>query len=163
MVSLGSVYNQKPDFYRACVEAFPDPAWRVVMLVGERIDPAVIGAVPEHVEIHSAVNQLDVLSRATVFLSAAGVGGVMEALHCGVPQVTMPVTPEQEVNAKRVAQLGLGVRIAAGTVTAAVVRDAVERTAQDRDIAVRVARMREEVIASGGAVAAADVIEAAAG
>jgi len=158
-VSLGTVYNRLPAFYRKCLRAFAGSPWRVVIAIGERMDPRALGPVPDNAEVHQVVPQLDVLAHATVFLSHAGMGGVMEALSAGVPQVTLPQTLEQETNAERLAQLGLGVRLPATRLTAAALRRTVERVAADGEIAWRLRAMRAELLAAGGTPRAADAIE----
>lgn len=161
LISLGTIYNNRPDFYLMCAEAFGGSSWRVVLPVGERIDLADLGAVPDNVEVLRSVNPLDVLAHATAFVSPAGMGGLMEALSRGVGVVTMPVTPEQEVNAARAIQLGLGVRLDPDGLTAIELRDAVDRVAKDNDIARSADSVRRDILTAGGAVRAADVIEAA--
>jgi MGT family glycosyltransferase len=159
LVSLGTVYNRLPAFYRMCLRAFAGSRWQVVMAVGERMDPRALGPLPDNAEVHQVVPQLDVMAHATVFLSHAGMGGVMEALSAGVPQVTLPQTLEQEANADRLAQLGLGVRLPASGLTAAALRRTVERIAADGAVADRLRAMRAELAAAGGTPEAADVIE----
>jgi MGT family glycosyltransferase len=159
LVSMGTVYNRLPAFYRMCLRAFAGSRWQVVVAVGERMQPRALGPVPDNAEVHQFVPQLDVLAHATVFLSHAGMGGAMEALSEGVPQVTLPQTLEQEANAERLAQLGLGVRLPATRLTPAALRETVERVAADGAVASRLRAMRAELRAAGGTPTAADVIE----
>jgi UDP:flavonoid glycosyltransferase YjiC (YdhE family) len=44
-----------------------------------------------------------------LFLTHAGFGGVREALSAGVPMVALPLFADQPANAKRLAELGVGV------------------------------------------------------
>lgn len=159
LVALGTVFNRQPQFYRTCVAAFRDPAWRVVIAVGERMDPATVGPVPEHIEVHRTVAQLDVLGHARAFLSHAGMGGTMEALRQEVPLATVPLTLEQEANADRVAQLGLGVRLRMSELTPTALRAEIERLVADTRSAGRLRWMRDEIAAAGGTARAADLIE----
>jgi UDP:flavonoid glycosyltransferase YjiC (YdhE family) len=84
----------------------------------------------------------------------------MEAMQAGVPVVTVPQTVEQESNAVRVEQLGLGVRLDPAGLTPQALRAAVDRAATDPGIAAHVARLRRDIAEAGGAVRAADVVEA---
>jgi len=156
LISMGSLNTEQPDFYRRCLESFGD-RWQVVMAIGDRVDRASLGPVPEHFDIMPFVPQLDVLAHAKVFLCHGGMGSTMEALHFGVPLVQVPLTPEQEANAARVAELGLGESVdPAGDIAAAV-----ERVANDSQIRVNVNAMSEQARNAGGARLAADLIEAA--
>jgi MGT family glycosyltransferase len=159
LVSLGSVYNNAPEFYRSCAAAFADSPWHVVLAVGERVDLAEIGPLPGNVEVHRVVPQVDVLATCSVFLCHAGMGGLMEAMQAGVPVVTVPQTVEQESNAARVEQLGLGVRLDPPLVTAEALRAMVDKVAGDPGFAARVVAMRRDIETAGGAARAADVVE----
>lgn len=159
LVSLGSINTDHLDFYRACIAAFADLQWHVVMAIGERLDRAALGPLPLNVEVHGTVDQLAVLERATVFVTHAGMGSVMEALYHGVPMVAIPRLPEQVANANRVVELGLGRLLTPGSVTPAGLREAVLGLATDQATARRIRDASAEVRRGGGARAAADAIE----
>ncbi|MFC0436883.1 macrolide family glycosyltransferase [Kutzneria buriramensis] len=162
LVSLGTVHNRRPDFYRTCVEAFAESDWRAVISVGAGTDPADLGPAPAHVELRRSVPQLDVLGHATAFVSQAGMRSSMESLHFGVPIVAVPQMSEQRANADRIDELGLGRQLGRG-LTADTLRAAVYSVAQDKDIRMRVDSMRAAIRRAGGAAAAADVVTGAGG
>ncbi|XVS67948.1 macrolide family glycosyltransferase [Actinosynnema sp. CA-299493] len=153
LVSLGTVFNSRPEFYRACVEAFADEPWEVVMSIGD-LDPARLGPLPANISAHPRVPQVAVLRHASVFLSHAGMNSIMESLYHGVPFVTVPQIPEQRAIAARAAELGLGVTLEDRT--PAGLRAAVSAASANR---AAVAEMGEVVRSSGGAPAAADALE----
>jgi MGT family glycosyltransferase len=155
----GTYSNRTTDFFRLCVEAVSGTPWHVVLTTGRRIDPATVGPVPNNVEVHRWLPHLDVLPHAAVFLSHGGMTSVTEALSAGVPLVIVPTTPEQEANGDRVERLGLGRRLSPNALSATTLRDAVAEVMADRDVAERVRRMRQELMAAGGARRAADCIE----
>jgi MGT family glycosyltransferase len=159
LVSLGSVYNNLPEFYRSCIAAFAGSSWHVVLATGERIDVADLHPLPDNVEVHRVVPQLEVLAASAVFVCHAGMGGLMEAVQAGVPVVTVPQTVEQESNAVRVEQLGLGVRLGPAELTPAALRAAVDRVFTDPGFAEQVDLLRKDIAEAGGAVRAADVVE----
>lgn len=161
MITLGSLDNNRPDFYRTCLEAFADPQWHVVIAVGRRFDPSTLGPVPSHVEIRAVVPQLAVLAHAAAFVSHAGMGGVMESANAGVPHVAIPLTPEQSVNAARIVDLGIGVRLSLTGLRPDALRGAVDRVASDPSVAARLDDLRTEIATAGGPTRAADVIESA--
>lgn len=146
-VSLGSVMSDH-DFYRACVDQFGDGSWQVAMTAQG------VGEVPENIDVRPWFPQPAVLRHADVFISHGGMNSTMEALHQGVPLVIVPQTPEQDANADRVAELGLGERVD----DHADLRSAVERVAKSGTIRRNLDRMRAAIENSGGAERAADVI-----
>ncbi|BCJ76251.1 glycosyl transferase [Catellatospora sp. IY07-71] len=159
LVTLGTIYNARPDFYRYCADAFAGSDWHVVLAVGERIDLDALGRLPRNVELHRFVPQLDVLAHATALICHAGMGGVMEAMSHGVPVLAAPQTLEQEANALRVEELSLGVRLPAGLTDPGALKDTVELMVKDPAIGDGVDHLRRAVATAGGAARAADIIE----
>lgn len=158
-ISLGTVFNDRPDFYRMCFEAFADSSWQVAVSVGESVDPDDLGEIPANFEVRQYFPQPAVLEHASVFLSHAGMNSTMESLYYGVPLVTVPQMPEQEANARRVQELGLGQRVP-DEVDAGVLRKVVDDITADEHIRSNVAAMRTTVCSGGGPVAGADALEA---
>ncbi|NUT53168.1 MAG: hypothetical protein HOV94_38675 [Saccharothrix sp.] len=156
LISLGTVFNSRPEFYRTCVEAFGDGPWEVVMSVGsmdvERLE--LPGPLPANFSVHARVPQVAVLRHASAFLTHAGMNSVMESLWHDVPFVTVPQIPEQRAIAARAAELGVGVVL--DDHTADGLRAAVTAAVGNR---AAVAAMGEVVRSSGGAGAAADALE----
>ncbi|MDQ4117248.1 MAG: glycosyl transferase [Actinomycetota bacterium] len=154
-VSLGTIFTDRPGFYRTCIDAFADGAWQVAMTVGD-VDVSRLGPVPGHVDVRARFPQLAVLRRAGVFVTHAGMNSTMEALAFGVPMVTLPQMPEQAANADRIVELGLGERLPAEP-SAADLRAAADRVAASRE--VRANLDRAAVRDGGGVVRGADLIE----
>jgi MGT family glycosyltransferase len=158
LVSLGTAYNDRPEFYRTVLSSAADRPWQVVLAVGGA-DLAALGPVPANVEVHRQVPQLAVLRHARVFVTHAGMGGTMEGLHFEVPLVAVPQMAEQRANADRIAELGLGTVLPPEAVTADTLWAAVEAVTGDEHVRERLAWMRAEMTAAGGAPAAADAVE----
>ncbi|MET7641411.1 macrolide family glycosyltransferase [Streptomyces sp. NPDC005438] len=160
LVSLGTTVHGRPEFFQDCARAFADSPWHVVMALGGRVTPEEVGPLPSNVEAHPWVPLGAVLDHASVFLCQAGMGSLMESLYAGVPLVVVPHHPEQKINGKRLAQLGLAEVIRPEDATVQALRAAVDRVAEDEALRARVGRMRRHTREAGGAPRAADVIEA---
>ncbi len=159
-ISLGSCYANRPQFYRECIDAFAGlEPWHVVLSVGHRVDPAVLGELPPHMEVHRSVPQLEVLARASAFVTHGGMGSVLEALSYGVPMVAVPQAVDQPANARQIAKLGLGAWLSPRKATAAALREAVLSVSSAPEVADRLKEMQRAIQDAGGAMAAADVIE----
>ena len=160
LVSLGSAYTDRPDFYRECVRAFGDlPGWRTVLQIGEYVDPSALGEVPDTVEVHRWVPQLDILRQADAFVTHAGMGGSSEGLHTGTPMIAVPQAVDQFDNADRLQELGVARRIDTEAATAAALRDALLDLTTDPEVARRLADISGR-LQRGGTPYAADLIEA---
>ncbi|MCA1280427.1 macrolide family glycosyltransferase [Saccharopolyspora sp. 7B] len=158
-ISLGTVFNQRPEFFRLCIEAFRDSGWQVAMSIGKVVQEANLGEIPENFEVRTSFPQPAVLQHATAFLTHTGMNSTMETLYYGVPPIAFPQMPEQEANADRAQELGLGKRLQADDVTPELLRATVDEVAADEQIRANLAEMREAVLTSGGAPAGADALE----
>ncbi|MEV5508089.1 macrolide family glycosyltransferase [Streptomyces orinoci] len=161
LVSFGSVFTDRPDFYRECLLAFGGlPGWHVVLQTGKLVDRAALGRIPDNIEVHSWVPQLAVLEQADAFVTHGGMGGVNEGLYCGVPMIAVPQAADQFINADRLAELGVGRRIDTEEATAERLRTALLELTADPRVAERLAGIRRELRQLGGTARAADLVEA---
>jgi MGT family glycosyltransferase len=160
-VSLGTTpLNRQPEFFRMCLEAFGGSDWDVAMAVGDQIDPGEFGTIAPNVRIRPFLPQLRVLRQAAVFITHAGMNSTMEALYFAVPMLAVPQQPEQTATARRIEELGLGRHLAAEHVTEEALRAGAAALHTDAQVRRNVAAMSDVVRGAGGAVAAADAIEA---
>ena len=159
LVSLGAVFNEHEDIFRACVEAFRGMPWHAVLTVAEGTDPESLGALPDNVEVHRWVPHVTVLEHASLCVTHGGMGTVMEALRAGTPLVCVPTSALDRPTAWRVRELGLGTMLSPSDVTPDTLVDAIRSVLADRAAAENAARMSKAVLDSGGAVRAADRLE----
>jgi MGT family glycosyltransferase len=113
-VSLGTVFEDRPAFFRDAAHALTRPGRRVILSVG-RIAPQTLGELPAGVTAHARVDQLAVLRRADLFITHGGFNSVQEGLVAGVPMLVFPQMQEQVLNADRVSELGAGLRLRRAT------------------------------------------------
>jgi MGT family glycosyltransferase len=162
LVSLGtSAFNDQPEFFRSCAHAFAGLPWNLVLTLGSGTDPDALGPLPPNVSAHRWLPHPAVLGHARAFVCPAGMGSIMESLSRATPLVVVPQHGEQEVNAARIVELGLGKRIPRTEVTPETVRDTVLAVAADPDIATRVTEMSRHCHSAGGHHRAAEELLAA--
>jgi MGT family glycosyltransferase len=156
-IALGTLFNDRPDFLRACLAAFAGESGRVLISTGARLDPRALGPLPANAMVRRSVPQLQVLARTRLFVTHGGINSVSEALAYGVPMVFYPQTADQPIIARRVAGLGAG-RVLRGRHPApAQVARAAAAVLDDR-CAARAAKLGATLLEGGGATAAADAI-----
>jgi MGT family glycosyltransferase len=159
-ISLGTTpLNDRPDFFRTCLEAFTATPWQVAMAIGDRIAVSELGEIPNNVDVRAFFPQLEVLRHSDVFLSHTGMNSTMEALYFGVPLVAFPLQPEQDANARRVEDLGLGRRLPVEELSPDLIRTVIAEVSNSQEIRRNLATMSERVREAGGSTAAADAIE----
>lgn len=160
LISLGSAYTYRPEFYRQCLAAFGDlRGWHVVLQIGKYTAPEELGTLPANIEVHSWVPQRSILEQADAFVTHAGMGGSAEGLAAGVPMIAVPQGAEQSMNADRLVELGVARRIDTEQATAETLRTALNDLVTDPEVSRRSARLRAQARAEGGTGRAADLIE----
>ncbi len=100
--SLGSLFNDWPAFYEMLFPVVREMELDVLCAVGPTFDMPV----PQNVTALPFVPQLDVLQKASGFITHAGTGSAMEALYFGVPCLCVPQMEEQHFTAERLLALG---------------------------------------------------------
>ncbi|EFE78845.1 glycosyl transferase [Streptomyces filamentosus] len=160
LISLGSAYTHRPEFYRQCLAAYGNlSGLHIVLQIGKYTDPRELGDIPPNVEVHSWVPQRAILEQADAFLTHAGMGGCGEGLLGGVPMIAVPQGAEQFMNADRLVELGVARRIDTPDATAETLRAALEELIADPEVARRCAQLRADARSEGGPRRAADLIE----
>ena len=108
---MGTVNNDLMPFYKTCISALTQTEYQVILSVGNLVSLEAFGELPEHISVLSHVDQIAVLQQADVFVSHCGMNSVSESLYFGVPLVMLPQTSEQGGVARRVEQLGAGIKL----------------------------------------------------
>lgn len=155
-ISLGTVNNQVVSFFKNCMEALKDSRCNVIMSVGNVIDLAQLGTIPENITVERSVNQIEVLQKADVFITHCGMNSVNEALYYQVPLVLFPQTNEQGGVAYRVNELGAGTYLKKNSVDA--VKEAAEEVMNNPSYKKCAKNIAESFYRCGGAKEAADKI-----
>lgn len=110
-ISLGTVVNNKPDFYKKCIQALKEEEVDVIISCGRAVDPATLEGLADNVQVYQSVNQLEILSKANVFLTHNGMNSTTESLYMGTPMVFFPQINEQRAVARRAGELGTGIEL----------------------------------------------------
>jgi MGT family glycosyltransferase len=157
-VSMGTMYNDEVEFYRACFGAFARRGCRVVMAVGHRVNRAAIADPPANVFVREYVPQFALLRGASLFVTHGGINSAHEAMLCGVPMVVLPRAADHYIVAERVAAVGAGIVLDRSQATADRIGELVDRVLADPSFRARSAAAGESLRAAGGHRRAADDI-----
>jgi MGT family glycosyltransferase len=144
-ISLGTLFNNWPNFFKMCFEAFGEQSWQVVLSKSEQVDLTALGPVPDNFLVAPHVPQLEILSRTHVFVTHAGMNSTMESLYYGVPMVAIPQNFEQAMTAHRIAHMGLGMMLEKEAMNATTLCEAVERVANNTSFRQR-AQIMQRII-----------------
>ena len=158
--SLGTIVNGLDHVYRIILEAVGKfPEIQTVLSVGKNINPDVLGPIPPNVIVVSEAPQIELLKRATLCITHAGLNTTLESLAQGVPMVAIPIGYDQPGVAARIAYHGVGEFVEVGDLTADRLLELIQRVATNQDYRVRARYFRDVIAKTRGLDVAAEIIE----
>ena len=116
-ISLGTLHNRNSEFYRTCISAFSDTKYYVVISAGFETNMNEFNNLPNNFLIRQSVPQQKLLEHVELFITHAGMNSVNEAICNGVPMLLLPHQFEQEMIAKRVKEMGIGMKMSIKRIT----------------------------------------------
>jgi zeaxanthin glucosyltransferase len=107
--SLGTLVNGLEDVYKHTLRAVePLEDVQVVLSVGKNISPENLGRIPSNTIVVRSAPQIELLKRAALYVTHAGLNTVLESLAQGVPMIAIPIGYDQPGTAARIAHHGVG-------------------------------------------------------
>lgn len=157
--SMGTLQNRIPDVFRRVAEACATLEVQLVMTVGGKKigledlpgDPIVVEFAP----------QLELMKRASLVGTHAGLNTTLDALAHGLPMVAVPVTNEQPGIGARIEHVGAGRVVPFRKLTAERLRGAIEAVLREPAYRDAAEAMRADIKSAGGVRRAAEVVEQA--
>jgi MGT family glycosyltransferase len=163
LISLGTVYGDKPEFLRTCLEELAGAPWQVVLSTGGGFPAEELAPVPENFIVRSFVPQIEILRRSTAFVTHGGMNSVQEALYYGVPMVMTPQAADQFWISARVAELGAGLVLDPAAMRAGDLRRSVAEILRSPGFAASAAKIGASLHGAGAHRKAADAVQSLAG
>ena len=158
--SMGTILNGQVDVFRTIVAAVAkNKKVQLVLSIGDQVDPHQLGPIPKNAVIVKRAPQLELLKRAAVCITHAGLNTVLESLAQGVPQVAIPVTYDQPGVAARIAHKGTGVVTSLDKLTADHLAFLLEEVLNNPTYRENAAKLRKAIAEANGLSVAADLIE----
>ncbi|MDR3741246.1 MAG: glycosyltransferase [Terracidiphilus sp.] len=107
--SLGTLQNGSEDIFRTIAAACATLPVQLVMSLGAGIGRERLGSLPGDPIVVKYAPQLDLIKRAAIVITHAGINTALESLAEGVPMVCIPIGNDQPGVAARVAARGAGI------------------------------------------------------
>jgi zeaxanthin glucosyltransferase len=160
--SLGTLVNGLDHAYKAILEATNElPEVQLVLSVGQFVNPEELQPIPPNAIIVRTAPQLELLKRAALCITHAGLNTTLEALAQGVPMVALPISYDQPGVAARIQYHGVGESLEIETLTGEQVLDAIEKVMQNPRYGERARYFQKVIGETRGLDVAADRIEQA--
>ena len=117
--SMGTLVNGLNNVYGTILEAVGEfPEMQVVLSVGKNVDPSDLGPIAANTIVVRSAPQIELLKRAALCLTHAGLNTTLEALAEGVPLVAIPIGYDQPGVAARITYHRVGEFVEIGNLTA---------------------------------------------
>jgi zeaxanthin glucosyltransferase len=157
--SLGTLQNQLLWIFEMIAQACADIDAQLVIALGGGINPAALSELPGNPIVVGYAPQLELLQRASLTITHAGLNTVLESLSNGVPMVAIPITNDQPGVAARIAWTGTGEVVPLKKVTVKKLQQAIKQVLTDNAYRKNALKLQAAMQQSGGTNKAADLIE----
>jgi MGT family glycosyltransferase len=160
--SLGTLVNGLEDVYKHILNAVePLEDVQVVLSVGKNISPENLGRIPSNTIVVRCAPQIELLKRAALCITHAGLNTVLESLAHGVPMVAIPIGYDQPGVAARIAYHRVGEFLEVEDLTIEGVSQLIAKVLGDQGYSNRAQHFRRVIAETRGLDLAADAIERA--
>jgi len=158
--SMGTLVNGLNKVYGTMIDAVRAfPEMQAVLSVGRNFNPADLGPIPSNIIVVRTAPQIEVLKRAALCITHAGLNTTLEALAQGVPMVAIPIGFEQPGIAARIAYHGVGEFVEIGNLTTRRLSELIVRVKADPSYRDKARWFQKILRETRGLDVAADIIE----
>jgi MGT family glycosyltransferase len=158
--AMGTLVNGLKDVYRTILRAAGEfPKMQMVLSVGTNVDPRDLGPIPSNTIVVPAAPQIQLLKRAALCITHAGLNTTLEALAQGVPLVAIPIGYEQPGIAARIAYHRAGEFVELDELTAQSLSELIAKVSQNSIYREKAHWFKEVLAETSGLDLAADRIE----
>jgi MGT family glycosyltransferase len=160
--SLGTLVNGLGDVYKHILKAVePVEDVQLILSIGNNISPESLGRIPANAIVVRSAPQIELLKRAALCITHAGLNTVLESLAQGVPMVAIPIAYDQPGTAARIAYHGVGELVELDELTTERLRGLIEKVLQDPSYRERAGYFRKVISKTRGLDVAVNIIEQA--
>ena len=157
--SLGTLQHSKENLFRCFADACAGLEAQLIIAHCGGLSPQSIRSLPGDPVVVDYAPQREILKRATLALTHAGLNTVLDSLSFGVPVMAVPITFEQPAIAARVCWAGAGLSLPLRGINAGRLRASLKALLEDSTYAQNANRIAESIRSAGGVSKAADIVE----
>ena len=162
--SMGTLVHGMEFVYRTILDAVGNiPGIQVVLSAGDNVTLDDLRPIPSNTLVVRSAPQIDLLKRAVLCVTHAGLNTTLEALAQGVPMVAIPIGYDQPGVASRIAYHGVGEFVELEDLTVERLSELIQQVRTNRSYQARACHMQRVISQTHGLDLAADLIEKALG
>jgi hypothetical protein len=153
-VSLGTIFNTDVKIFNIIIKALnlvnSEMPIKAIIATGdacyEELKQQQLKQTSSNIFLLKTAPQIEILQRASLFITHNGMNSTSEAIYFGVPMICLPMAlgTDQPLLAYRVAdELGLGIRLSKRNLSEPLLRDAIVQVLSDEGFKERIEIFRE--------------------
>ncbi|RUT00853.1 hypothetical protein DSM106972_072620 [Dulcicalothrix desertica PCC 7102] len=157
--SMGTLQNRLNDVFYTIAEACIDIDAQLVISLGGGQAPETFSNLPGNPLVVKYAPQLELLQKASLNITHAGLNTTLESLSYGVPMVAIPITDDQPGVAARIKWTGAGEIIPLSRLNVTTLKEAIQRVLTQNEYKQNAVKLQKAISCTGGVTQAADIIE----
>jgi len=157
--SMGTVQNRLLGIFKSIAEACNDLDAQLVISLGGSATPESVQGLPGNPLVVGYAPQLELLKKATLTITHAGMNTTLESLSNGVPMVAIPITNDQPGVAARLAWAGAGEVVPLAQLSVPKLQNAIQKVLTQDSYKKNALRLQEAIHRAGGVSRAIDIVE----
>jgi len=159
--SMGTLVNGLTDVFRIILKAAAIPGRQLVLSIGSNMQMDDIGPIPANAIVVYKAPQIELLKRAELCITHAGINTTLESLALGVPMVAIPVGFDQPGIAARIVYHGVGKSVPVASIDKEDLSVAIQEVLGNPGYRDAARRFQRTIAQTQGLDRAADVLERA--
>ncbi|MEO1523069.1 MAG: nucleotide disphospho-sugar-binding domain-containing protein, partial [Cyanobacteria bacterium J06633_2] len=159
--SMGTVQNRFSSVFFTIAKACTNLDAQLVISLGGGLESESFSSLPGNPIVVNYAPQLELLQRAKLNITHAGLNTTLESLSYGVPMVAIPITDDQPGVAARITWTGTGELVKLSQLRAPKLRDVIKRVLTEEVYTANAIRFQQMIRQTRGVNRAADIIEQA--
>jgi zeaxanthin glucosyltransferase len=157
--SMGTLQNRLLWIFEMIAEACAELDVQLIIALGGGTSPESLSKLPGNPIVVGYAPQLELLQKASLTITHAGMNTTLESLSYGVPMVAIPITNDQPGVASRIAWTGTGEVIPLKKVSVEKLQKAIKQVLTVDSYQQNALKLQEAIKQGGGVSKAADIIE----
>ena len=158
---MGTLQNKLLNVFVDIAEACAELDVQLVISLGGASKPEDLPVLKGNPLVVEYAPQLEIIPKAALMITHAGMNTAMECLTNGVPMVAIPVANDKPGVATRIVWNGCGEMIPVKKLNAAVLKNVIQRVLTNPEYKENAVRLQKAIAVSGGVNQVANIIEQA--
>lgn len=159
--SMGTLQNRLIGIFGKIAAACQNLDAQLVISLGGSAKPELLLQLAGDPIVVEYAPQLELLKKATLVITHAGMNTALESLSNGVPMVAIPVTNDQPAVAARIVWSGTGEAIPIDKLTIEKLQKCIHKVLTEDTYKKNALRLQNAIVNAGGVSRAVDIIEEA--